>query len=42
MNMQDANDLNEKIKANSVYKIFKLVFDILSKPLIALLNKLSK
>lgn len=33
MNWNKANGLNEKVKANSVYKAFKLVFDILSKPL---------
>ncbi|SDP32875.1 hypothetical protein SAMN04487914_10871 [Arthrobacter sp. ok909] len=42
MDMNEASKITEKIKANTVYKAFKLVFDILSKPIIDLLNKLSK
>ena len=42
MNWNEANELNEKVKANSIYKAFKLAFDILSWPIIALLNRLSK
>lgn len=39
MNWNEANELNEKVKANTIYKAFKLVFDILSRPVIALLNR---
>lgn len=42
MSQEDINRVNEAIKANGLYKAFKLVFDILSKPLVDLLNKLTK
>ncbi|MET3349053.1 UNVERIFIED_ORG: hypothetical protein ABID57_000722 [Arthrobacter sp. UYEF1] len=40
MSQQDLDELSQAIKDNRAYQITKLVFDILSRPVIALLNKL--
>lgn len=39
LSQEDINRVNDEIKANGLYKAFKLVFDILSRPVMALLNK---
>jgi hypothetical protein len=39
LSQKDINRVNEEIKANGLYKAFKLIFDILSKPLRDYLDK---
>ncbi|MFB9653912.1 hypothetical protein [Pseudarthrobacter oxydans] len=39
LSQDDINRVNEEIKANGLYKAFKLVFDILSRPLKNWLDK---
>jgi hypothetical protein len=42
MSQEDIDRVNEEIKSSKLYVVFKLVFEILSKPIIALLNRLTK
>lgn len=39
LSQDDINRVNEEIKANGAYRWFKVVFDLLSRPVTALLNK---